>query len=89
MGTLLFSVIYNITVSVNLLKNNLSKIKEWALQWKISFNQDPIKQTQEIIFSRKTSNRNHSGLMFNNNVVNLTSSHKHLGMMIDLKLSFD
>ena len=89
MGTLLFSVIYNITVSVNLLKNNLSKIKEWALQWKISFNQDPIKQTQEIIFSRKTSNRNHSGLMFNNNVVNLTSIHKHSGMMIDLKLSFD
>ena len=89
MGTLLFSVIYNITVSVNLLKNNLSKIKEWVLQWKISFNQDPIKQTQEIIFSRKTSNRNHSGLMFNNNVVNLTSIHKHLGMMIDLKLSFD
>ena len=60
-----------------------------ALQWKISFNPDPIKQAQEIIFSRKTSKRNHPGLMFNNNIVNLTTNHEHLGMIIDSKLSFD
>ena len=28
----------------NLLDSDLSKIKEWALQWKMSFNSDPTKQ---------------------------------------------
>ena len=87
--TSLFSVVHNITDSANLLNSDLSKIDEWALQWKMSFNPDPTKQAQEIIFSRKTSQRNHPGLMFNNSIVNVTSIHKHLGMIFDSKLSFD
>ena len=87
--TSLFSVVHNITDSANLLNSDLSKINEWALQWKMSFNPDPIKQAQEIIFSRKTSKRNHPGLTFNNNIVNLTTKHKHFGMIFDSKLSFD
>ena len=55
----------------------------------MSFNLDPTKQAQEIIFSRKTSQRNHLGLMFNNSIVIVTSIHKHLGMIFDSKLSFD
>ena len=87
--TSLFSVVHNITGSAILLNSDLFKINEWALQWKMSFNPDPIKQGQEIMFSRKTSKRNHPGLMFNNNIVNLTTNHKHLGMLFDSKLSFD
>ena len=87
--TSLFSVVHNITDSVNVLNNDLFKINEWALQWKMRFDPDPIKQAQEIIFSRKTTKRNDPGLMFNNNIVNLTTDHKHLGMMFDSKLSFD
>ena len=87
--TSLFPIVHNITDSANLLNSNLSKINEWALQWKKSFNPDPTKQAQEIIFSRKTSKRNHPGLMFNNNIVNLTTIHKHIGMVFDSKLSFD
>ena len=66
--TSLFSVVRNITDSANLLNSDLSKINEWALQWKMSFNPDPTKQAQEIILSRKTSQRNHLGLMFNNSI---------------------
>ena len=88
-NTSLFSVVRNITDSTNLLNSNLSKINEWARQWKTGFNPDPIKQAQEIIFSRKTSKGNHSGLMFNNNIVNLTVNHKHLRMIFDSKLSFN
>ena len=84
----LFSVVHNVTDSANLL-NKQSKINEWALQWKMSFNLDPTKQAQEIIFSRKTSQRNHLGIMFNNSIVNSTSIHKHLGMIFDSKLSFN
>ena len=50
---------------------------------------DPTKQAQEIIFSRKTSKRNHPGLKFNNSIVNLTTNYKHLGMIFYSKLSFD
>ena len=77
-----FSVVHNITDSPNLLNSDLSKINEWALQWKMSFNPDPIIQAQEIIFSRKTSKRNHPGLMFNSNIANLTTNHKHLDMIL-------
>ena len=86
--TSLFPVTHNITDSANPLNYDLSKINEWALQWKMSFNPDPTKQAQEI-FSRKSSKRNHLGLMFNNNIVNLTTIHKRLGMIFDSKLSFD
>ena len=44
--TSLFSVVHNITDSANLLNSDLSKISEWALQRKMSFNPDPTKQAQ-------------------------------------------
>ena len=47
--TSLFSVIYNITESANVLNSDLSKTDERALQWKMSFYSDPTKQAQEII----------------------------------------
>ena len=46
--TSLFSVVHNITDSANLLNSDLSKIDEWALQGKMSFNPNPTKQAQEI-----------------------------------------
>ena len=84
----MFFVVHNITDSANLLNSDLSKINEWALQWKMTFKPDPIKQAQEIIFSRKASKRNHPGLLFNNNIVNPTVIHKDLGVLFDSKLSF-
>ena len=87
--TPLFSAVNIITDSANLLKSNLSEMNEWTLQWKMSFIPDPTKQAQEIIFSRKTSQRNHPGFMFDNNIVNITTIRKHLGMVFHSKLSFD
>ena len=54
----------------------------------MSFNLYPIKQAQEIKFIPKTSKRNHPGLMFNNEIVILTSNYKYLGIIFDSKLSF-
>ena len=47
----LFSVFHNINDPVNLFNSDLSKINKWVAQYKISFNPDPTKQAQEIIFS--------------------------------------
>ena len=73
--TSLFSVVLNITDSANLLKSDLSKINKWALIWKMNLNPDPTKQAQEIIFSRKTSQRNSPGLIFNNIIADVTTIH--------------
>ena len=43
-----------LTLRANELNNDLYQINNWVYQWKMSFNPDPSKQVQEIIFSRKT-----------------------------------
>ena len=67
--TSLFSVIHDVNTSANELNNELYHINEWAFQWKISFNPDPSKQAQEIIFRRKTKETSHPLLRFNNIIV--------------------
>ena len=54
----------------------------------MSFNPDPSKQAKEIVFSKKRCVTQLPVLMFNNNVISSTDSHKHLGMILDSKLSF-
>ena len=51
--TSLFTVIHNSNISTRDLTNDLRKINEWAFKWKMSFNPDPSKQAQEVIFSKK------------------------------------
>ena len=53
------------------------------------FNPDPSKQAQEVIFSRKSKRSTHPPLVFNNNNVSQTYSQKHLGVILDFKLTFE
>ena len=46
----LFSVVDNINLSSTNLNSDLSKINACANQWKMTFNPDPNKQAQEVIF---------------------------------------
>ena len=87
--TSLFSLVHDRNTSVNELNNNLLKIRRWDYQWKMSFNPDPSKQVQEVIFSRKIKKLNHPELIFNNIHAKQTSYQKHLGMFLDNKLNFD
>ena len=54
----------------------------------MSFDSDFNKQSQEIIFSRQLNKPNHPSLNFNNTVVIQSTTHKHLGMILDTKLDF-
>ena len=87
--TSLFSVVHNANTTAKELNNDLVKINRWAYQWKMSFNPDPSKQAQEVIFSRKTKKEYHPPLAFNNNNVSETNSQKHLGVVLDNRLSFE
>ena len=55
----------------------------------MSFNPDPNKHTQEVIFSRKLEKVCHPPLCFSNNNVSQASSQKHLGLMFNNRLTFD
>ena len=86
----LFSVIHNSNTSALELNSNFAKINRWTFQWKISCKPDPKKQVQEVIFSRKSQAISHSPLVFNNNNnVIQTTSPKHLGIILDTRLSFE
>ena len=87
-NTSLFSVVRNINTSAVHLNNDLRKISNWAFQWKMSFNPDPTKQAQEVIFSRKHQKISHPSIYFSNNPIESVSSQKHLGMILDNKLNF-
>ena len=64
--TSLFQFIHNVNTSAKKLNDDLKEVNEWAYQWKTSFNSDPNKQAQEVIFSRKLNRSTHPPLVFNN-----------------------
>ena len=67
--TLLFSVVHNANTLEDEGNNDVVKINKWAYQWEISFNPDPIKQAQEVIFTRKIGKEDHPPRFLNNNSV--------------------
>ena len=54
----------------------------------MSFNPDPQKQAVELIFSRKKNEIEHPVVLFNDTPVKKVIEHKHLGIVLDSKLSF-
>ena len=88
-ATSLFSVIHDVGPSANELNNDLYQISKWTFQWNMSFNPDPSKQAQEIIFSRKTKKVFHPSLNFSNSIVSQSPYQKHLGICHDAQLTFE
>ena len=55
----------------------------------MSFNPDPREQAQEVIFSRKLKKVSHSPVVFNNANFSSCKFQKHLGILLDSKLTFE
>ena len=58
----------------------------------MSSNPDPLKQAQEVIFSRKRNKPHHPDIIFNDNPVKVLPKNIwvcFLGMLLDSKLDFD
>ena len=85
--TFLFSVVHDIDTSENNLNYDLAKVSERTFLWKMRFNSNLTKQAPEIIFSKKKTVSIHPVVYFNNTL--LKSTHKHLRMILDFKLSFE
>ena len=87
--TSLFSVVQNKNNSASQLNNVLDKVSDWAYTWKMSFNPDPSKQAQEVIFSRKCTKEDHPPIYFNDIPVTQTTVQKHIGLYLDEKLNYN
>ena len=86
--TSLFSILNDRNRSAEELNHDLQLISRWAFQWKMSFNPDPTKPAEEVIFSHKRHPCIHPPLFFNDIEVKQVNEHKHLGLILDSKLTF-
>ena len=85
--TSFFSVVKSKEESTSNLTDDLDMISKWAYNWKVSFNPDPNKPTQEVLFPRKNSNIAHPIIYFNNVQVKRANRQKHLDIIFDEKLN--
>ena len=85
---MLYSIVLDPNSSASELNHDLQLISSWAYQWKMAFNPDPKKQAVEVIFSTKNMKRLHTPLFFNGNEVKKVNIHKHLGLVMNSKLTF-
>ena len=67
---------------------DLRVISRSACQWKMLFNTDPKKPAHEVIFSWKKNEETHPSVFYDNIKVSRTDSQKHLGLVLDKKLTF-
>ena len=83
-------IYYSLQLSTTALDVNhaLDIIKRWALNCHMSFNPDLNKQVVEVTFARKRVPVHHPIIMFNDTPVVNVTQHKHLGFILDAKLSF-
>ena len=86
--TSLFSIVHDPLISAEELNHDLDLINKWAYQWKMSFNPDPTKPAEEILFSQKQKSLFHPPIYFNGIEVKRVNDHKHLGLTLDPRLSF-
>ena len=86
--TSLFTVVEDSTTAANDMNHDLDLISQWAHTWRMSFIPDPQKQAVELKFSKKKIEIDHPVILFNNIPVKKLDEHKHLGTILDSKLSF-
>ena len=84
----LFVRVNNVNMTHEQLVGDLRTINNWANQWKMEFNPDITKQAIEVIFSSKYKKESHPPLDFNGIPVSRETSTKHLGIILDDRLTF-
>ena len=86
--TSLFTTVQDSNTAANDMNHDLELISKWSHDWKMSFNPDPQKQAVELIFSKRKAEANYPVILFNNLPVMQVVEHKHLGLVLDSKLSY-
>ena len=85
--TSLFTIVQD-PYSASDINHDLELLSRWAHNWRMSFNPDPHKQAVELVLSTKRHEVDHPMIFFNDIPVEKVDEHKHLGVILDRKLSF-
>ena len=85
----IFHVVKNPNTSTEILIHDLTRISEWVYRWKMPFNLDPSKKTQEMMFSNKVTKTDYPNIIFNGNTAQKSANQKQLGLILDEKLTFN
>ena len=83
--TCLFASSRDPAQTAEILNRDLTKIHDWAIKWKVSFN--PTK-SKDMIFSSNKLVQNSPPLVFNGVYVSRVHEHKHLGVWLSSSLSW-
>ena len=89
--TSIFRVVDDPSVAASDLNHDLEAIESWAKTWRMSFNPDPSKRAVELRFSTRKAQVHHPDpdIFFNGVPVDKVTTHKHLGIILGSKLSFE
>ena len=82
-GTSLSATLQDPNNSASQLDGDLKKISDWTYKRKMILNPDLSKQTQEVIFPRKTAKISHASIPFNIVPVAGTPCQNCLGLYLD------
>ena len=69
------------------LKDDLNRLYEWSVKWKMIFNPDPNKPAEEVTFTNRTST-SYDTVSYAGVDVKSTDFHKHLGFILDSKMHY-
>ena len=87
--TSIFKIVNDVNDAFSDLNHDLKLVEQWGRQWRMSFNPDSLKPPVEVIFSTKTKPPLHPVISFNGIQLSRRNEHKHLGLILDKKLTFN
>ena len=85
--TSLFSLFHDPDAAALNINHDLNLIRLWAHNWRTSFNSDPAQQAVEVTISTKRICVDHPQILFNDVPVLKDDERKHLGIVLDSRLS--
>ena len=85
--TSVFNVVFDTDISAEELNQDLRAVQDCTYQWKMSFNPDPTKQAEQVIFSTKASKVEHPAIYFYGSEAEKVRHHKHIHLILDETLN--
>ena len=81
------AVMYDKDSCTKNLEEDLDRLHEWSVKWKMIFNPDPTKPAEKVIFTNRNLT-SYKTVSYSGVEVECVDYHKHLGLILDSKLNF-
>ena len=82
------AIMYDEKYSTENIEHDLKLIQDWSVKWKMLFNPDITKPAEEVLFTNRNAST-HFPIAFDGISIKPVSEYKHLGLILDSKLTFN